>query len=351
MSETSRPAVSLYQRYRPQRFADLVGQEIVAESLRRAVAEDRPSHAYLFEGAQGTGKTSTARILAKALNCMSPQEPGEPCNECDSCLDITEGVSMDYNELDMGSAGGVESIREVIQRSGLATPGKWRVVVFDEAHLMSPSAASALLKYLEESPQNVVTILCTTEPHKLLRTVLSRVQRRNFKRADYPVMRAHLDRIVQDLGASVVDADIDAAILEGAGSFRDTLSALESIIETGKAPESHAHKVVQALADADTKTVLAFVAEAIKDGEPPRALAEEVFALLRELFFIQVGAQEVLSTPDWGTRADTARALGPKRTVKAMELLGEAVVGMQMGGDGRVALEIALARFCALPRG
>ncbi|MBV8980017.1 MAG: DNA polymerase III subunit gamma/tau, partial [Acidimicrobiia bacterium] len=154
---------SLYRRYRPQRFSELRGQDHVSRTLRNAVRENRVAHAYLFSGPRGTGKTSSARILAKALNCAQPND-GEPCGECASCVEVTNGTSLDVHELDAASNNGVEAMRDLVARAALGTPGRWKVYIVDEVHMLSAAASNALLKTLEEPPGHVVFVLATTDP-------------------------------------------------------------------------------------------------------------------------------------------------------------------------------------------
>ena len=166
---------ALYRRFRPGRFAEVRGQDHVVRALRGAVKNERISHAYLFSGPRGTGKTTAARILAKALNCEAPLE-GDACGQCESCVAITRGASLDVVELDAASNNGVDDIREIIAGAWHATPGSWKVYIFDEVHQLSKSASAALLKTLEEPPSHVVFVLATTDPHKVLPTIRSRTQ-------------------------------------------------------------------------------------------------------------------------------------------------------------------------------
>lgn len=347
MTEVTPEYEALYTRYRPQQFRQLVGQEVVAESLRKSVESGTVSHAYLFSGPRGTGKTSTARILAKAVNCAEPVN-GEPCNKCQSCLDITDSVSLDVVEYDAASNSGVDAIREIISRSSLASPGNRKFIILDECHMLSTSAFNALLKTLEEAPGRTVFILATTDPRRVPETILSRCQKRNFKLVAPDQMTDFLGKIIRHAGLEISDEQIGQVILEGGGSVRDTLTALESAVLMGQTKTSWSHVLIEHMVTADTVQVLSTVAEAVKDGTPPRTLAEELFTVLRECFFVQMNATEALTTPDWGKRVAVANGLGPKRTVKAIELLSDAIVGMQSGGDGRINLEVALARFCAL---
>ncbi|MHB1090542.1 MAG: DNA polymerase III subunit gamma/tau, partial [Ilumatobacteraceae bacterium] len=170
---------SLYRRYRPRRFAELKGQEHVVRALRNAVINHREGQAYLFSGPRGTGKTSTARILAKVLNCEVPKD-GEPCGICNSCVAIDSGISYDVLELDAASNNGVENMRDLIERSSLGNPGRHRVFILDEVHMLSKPAEAALLKTLEEPPPHVVFVLATTDPQKVSETIRSRTQHLQF---------------------------------------------------------------------------------------------------------------------------------------------------------------------------
>src|SRR5437879_6284724 len=166
---------SLYRRYRPQRFSELRGQDHVSRALRNAVREGRVSHAYLFSGPRGTGKTSSARILAKALNCVAPTD-GEPCGVCESCVGVATGTSLDVHELDAASNNGVEAMRDLVARASLGTPGRWKVYIVDEVHMLSAAASNALLKTLEEPPGHVVFVRATTDRRRVLPTRRSRTQ-------------------------------------------------------------------------------------------------------------------------------------------------------------------------------
>lgn len=338
---------ALYRKYRPQTFSQVVGQDAVTQGLSRAIAEDRVSHAYLFHGPRGTGKTSMALILAKALNCLNRQGV-EPCNACESCLAINTGNSLDVVEYDSATNSGVDAMRDILSKVSLASPGKKKVIIFDECHMLSASASSALLTTLERPPAHVVFVFATTDPNKVLSTIRSRTQKWGFNLVRVETLQKHLADVARDAGLDVSEEVIQTAVLQGNGSVRDALSALDALALSGVTEVSHAASLVSALATSDLAAVFKTIAQSQQDGEAARPLAEETLGLLRECFLIQMGASDLLTTPDWGNRESTAKALGPKKTVMAIELLAEAIAAMQSDFDARVNLEVALARYCKM---
>ena len=217
---------ALYRRYRPRRFGDLKGQDHVVQALRSAVADGREGQAYLFSGPRGTGKTSSARILAKVLNCENPRD-GEPCCECESCLAVERGTSYDVHELDAASNNGVDAMRDLIEKASLGTPGRHKVYILDEVHMLSKAAEAALLKTLEEPPSHVVFVLATTDPQKMSDTIRSRTQHLQFHLLPADTLAEHVRWVAADAGLDVSDSAFDQVLASGAGSARDTLSALE----------------------------------------------------------------------------------------------------------------------------
>ena len=228
------PFVSLYRRFRPGRFDELRGQDHVVRALRSAVRDDRVSHAYLFSGPRGTGKTSSARILAKALNCEAPVD-GEPCDVCTSCVEITQGSSLNVHELDAASNNGVDAMRDLVAHASLGTPGRWKVYIVDEVHMLSPSAANALLKTLEEPPSHVVFVLATTDPQKVSPTIRSRTQHLEFRLLGAETLHNLLESVNEEAGLHVDEEALEAAVRRGRGSARDALSALDQVVASGSA--------------------------------------------------------------------------------------------------------------------
>jgi DNA polymerase III subunit gamma/tau len=338
---------SLYRRFRPGRFVELRGQDHVVRALQGAVKNQRVSHAYLFSGPRGTGKTTTARILAKALNCESPLD-GDACNKCASCVAITKGTSLDVTELDAASNNGVDDIRDITAGAWHGTPGSWKVYIFDEVHQLSKAASAALLKTLEEPPPHVVFVLATTDPHKVMPTIRSRTQHLEFRLFNGETLNSLLHEVEKAAGLSADDATIEAAVRLGRGSARDALSALDQLIATGSLMESQPEfdGLFRALVDGDAVEALKSLAVLTREGWDPEQLAESFAAEVRQVFLLQV-APEVADAVDsdrnrltaWGER------LGLPRTVRVLETVGRAMREMKSAPEKIVILEVALVRL------
>jgi DNA polymerase-3 subunit gamma/tau len=338
---------SLYRRFRPGRFVELRGQDHVVRALQGAVKNQRVSHAYLFSGPRGTGKTTTARILAKALNCENPLD-GDACNICASCVAITKGTSLDVTELDAASNNGVDDIRDITAGAWHGTPGSWKVYIFDEVHQLSKAASAALLKTLEEPPPHVVFVLATTDPHKVMPTIRSRTQHLEFRLFNGETLSSLLHEVEHAAGLNADDATIEAAVRLGRGSARDALSALDQLIATGSIVETQPEfdGLFRALVDADAVAALKSLAELTREGWDPEQLAENFAAEVRQVFLLQV-APEVADAVDsdrdrlieWGTQ------LGLPRTVRILETVGRAMREMKSAPEKIVILEVAMVRL------
>lgn len=341
---------SLYRRFRPRKFSELYGQEHVVRALRNAVINGREGQAYLFSGPRGTGKTTTARILAKVLNCEAPSG-GEPCCACDSCRAVEAGNSYDVLELDAASNNGVEEVRELIASAALTSPGRHRVFILDEAHMLSRPAEAALLKTLEEPPEHVVFVLATTDPQKISETIRSRVQHLQFHLLPVEELEKYVRHVVASAGLDVSDEHIDLVLRQGGGSARDTLSALELVVSGGSEPETvrATDELIDALVARDQARVLAAVASAVNLGRDPRGLAEDVVRSMRDSF-LAVLSPELVQLPADTVRdlAARARSLGNRTVVRIMEVLGTTLVEMRHAPDPRLLLEVALVRI-AMP--
>ena len=342
---------ALYRRYRPRRFSEMRGQDHVVRALRNAVINHREGQAYLFSGPRGTGKTTSARILAKVLNCERPVD-GEPCCECDSCLAVERGTSYDVHELDAASNNGVDAMRDLIEKASLGTPGRHKVYILDEVHMLSKQAEAALLKTLEEPPSHVVFVLATTDPQKVSETIRSRTQHLRFHLLPMDELEAHIRWVVADAGLQVGDAAIQAALAQGGGSARDTLSALELLASTGddEIDVVDLGEFVEALIEFDPGRALTAVAHAVQHGRDPRALTDDIVRTLRDCF-LSLMAPELVTLPEGQARLVTERAarLGAARTVRAMERLGEILVEMRHAPDPRLLVEVALVQLTHEP--
>ncbi len=339
---------SLYRRYRPQRFSEVRGQDHITQTLRNAVRTDNVAHAYLFSGPRGTGKTSTARILAKALNCTAPED-GEPCGRCASCVEITEGRSLDVIELDAASNRGIDAMRELVARVSLGTPGRWKVYIVDEVHMLTTEAANTLLKTLEEPPAHVVFVLATTEPQKVLITIQSRTQHFEFRLFPAALLVELLQSVATDAGLDVAPEAIDLVARRGNGSARDALSVLDQVAAAGGIDHEPpgTDELIEALVERDVGQALLFVAERCGAGHDPRQLTRQVLEHLRQAFLVTMSRGLVGLPDDDLARVEAqGRRLGPAAAVRAMEVLGDTLVAMRDAPDPRVLLDVAFVRLC-----
>ena len=356
--------VSLYRRYRPQTFAEIVGQPHVTETLSQAITEDRLHHAYLFTGPRGTGKTSTARILAKAVNCMQGPTP-TPCNSCDQCMAITAGSNVDVIEIDAASHGGVDDVRDLRERVAFApASARMKVYIVDECHMLSTAGWNAFLKTVEEPPNHVLFVFATTEPHKVLATILSRTQRFDFRGLSAELLGRHVEYVGGREGLGFDAGSIALITRAGDGSVRDTLSVLEQVVSfTG--PKVTVEGVAEVLGATDVD-LLAYLATSITGGEVAalcrlvqrladsghdlRQFARDATEHLRALFLIQTApdADLVPGTPErLAAMREQAGRLGQIELLRAVDLLAECQAQMRRGNT-RLPLELALAK-AALP--
>ena len=312
-----------------------------------SVRDDRVGHAYLFSGPRGTGKTSTARILAKAINCENPSD-GEPCGECESCLAFAAGTSYDLHELDAASNNKVEDIRDLISKVSFGTPGRRKVYVLDEVHMLTTGAENALLKTLEEPPAHVCFVMCTTEPHKVAATVRSRAQHLLFELVTAEELAEHVRWVSEDAKLSLSEDDLDYAVRAGNGSVRDTLSALDQVVSAEGKPDDDdlIEEFVAALAAHDTGKMLAAADGAIRSGKEPRVIGEEIVRALRSAFLCSVGADLSHLLPQEQAQAEARAAQLPTAAItKTFEELGQALVHMRQSPDPRIDLELAFFRI------
>ena len=338
---------SLYRRFRPRKFSELYGQDHVVRALRNAVINGREGQAYLFSGPRGTGKTTTARILAKVLNCENPVG-GEPCCECDSCKAVEVGTSYDVLELDAASNNGVQEIRDIIDAAALSSPGRHRVFILDEVHMLTRAAEAALLKTLEEPPAQVVFVLATTDPQKVSETIRSRVQHLQFHLLPIDELEKYVRFVIEKAELDVDDESIAMVLRQGGGSARDTLSALELVAAGGGEPEDaeHVEDIVRAIIARDHGAALAAVAKAMQQGRDAHTYAEDIVRLMRDCFLSMMSPELVMLPAVRIAEINVyARDLGVQRIVRVMETLGSTMVEMRHAPDARLLLEVAIVQL------
>ena len=343
------PYQALYRRFRPQRFSEVLGQDHVTRALRAAVRDGKVAHAYLFSGPRGTGKTSTARILAMALNCEQPQD-GEPCGECRSCVAVRSGSSLDVQELDSATNRGVDEMRDLLSRVSLGTPGRWKVYIVDEVHQITTTAASALLKTLEEPPAHVIFVLATTDPQKVMETIRSRTQHFEFRLLSSEVLGSLLADVAKRAELDLPADALDVVVRRGHGSARDALSALDQVAAAGSVYDDTTlvSELVEAIVERDAGGVLVKVAEAATSGLDARRLGAELLEHLRN-GFLATRARDLVLLSEAATAevADQAARLGAAALVRAMEVIGQSLIDMRDSADPRTTLEVALVRLAA----
>lgn len=356
----------LYRKWRPSFFKDVVGQEHITTALKNELVANRINHAYLFTGCRGTGKTTCAKILAKAVNCLNRAD-GDPCGECENCRDFMDGKLYDIVEIDAASNTGVDNIRDIIEKAMILPSNpkvKYRVFIIDEVHMLSGGAFNALLKTLEEPPAHVLFILATTEVHKLPATILSRCQRFDFHRISPEPMAQRLCYIAHEEGAELSE---EAALLianVADGAFRDALSILDRCIGTslnidekvvrevaGLANRDYLFALGNALKERECADALLTVDELYKDSKDMAQLCRELISYFRNLMLIKTlkNPREllVMSNEEYSAAENQARFISLGEIIYAMDSLQIACDRMSRGNDSRTELEMALIKICS----
>jgi DNA polymerase-3 subunit gamma/tau len=353
------------RRYRPQRFDELVGQEHVARGLSGAIESGRIGHAYLFTGARGVGKTSAARIFAKALECATGPA-AEPCNQCDTCAAIAAGQDVDVVEIDAASNRGIDEIRSLRQNVAVRPArGRFKIYIIDEVHMLTREAFNALLKTLEEPPGHVKFVLCTTEPEKLPITILSRCQRFDFVTVDAPAIARRLGQIVTAEGATVTDDALALIARRAAGSLRDSQSLLEQLLGSsagaigiddvhaviGTGREERIGALLGAIANRDPAAALAALDESLAGGADPGGVLEQLLGALRDCLVASVGCGPALLLQGDGLGIDlaaTGRLLGTETVLAMLQILDQSLSRMRTSGHAGVLAEMAIVRLARL---
>ncbi len=365
-SEPSPSYVVVARRYRPQGFGELIGQEHVAQALSNAIATHRVGHAYLFTGARGTGKTSTARIFAKALNCASGPT-AEPCNRCDSCQSISRGDDVDVLEIDGASNRGIDDIRGLRQNVNVRpSRSRFKIYIIDEVHMLSREAFNALLKTLEEPPEHVKFIFCTTEATKIPITILSRCQRFDFAGISTRSIFDRLKQIIEAEGVQAEDEALEVLARRAAGSMRDSQSLLEQLLSfasqritvadvhgmLGTAGDQRLTAIVSHLVKRNAAAALGELSATVQEGVDVALLIEQLFGYFRDCMVAAVGCPAdtflYASTANSGEVIDAGQRLGLQTILAAMQILDQTLSRMKYSTQARILAELALVRICSL---
>jgi DNA polymerase III subunit gamma/tau len=356
-------STSLYRRHRPGSFDEVVGQQHVVRTLRNAVEGGKVHHAYLFVGSRGTGKTSMAKILARSLNCERGGPTTTPCGECESCLTIAAGTSVDVIEMDAASNRSVDDVRDLRERVAYAPiGGHWKVYILDEAHMLTKEAWNAFLKTLEEPPPNTVFVLATTEAHKVMATIADRCQRFDFQRPSLKQISEVLTRAAAAEGIEVEKGALAMIARSASGSFRDALGTLDQLVAfggekvsldavlevLGAADAELLFEAVDAVLAEDPRGALLSVEKMAGSGRDPAQFARDLLAHLRHLLVTQTVGEVpetfVVTASDEDRLAAQAAAIGAATLVRTIDELAAALTAVREGDDARMAVEIALLK-------
>ncbi|MCW2801154.1 MAG: polymerase subunit gamma/tau [Aeromicrobium sp.] len=360
--------LALYRRYRPETFAEVIGQDHVTEPLRHALAANKVNHAYLFSGPRGCGKTTSARILARAMNCEKAPV-AEPCGECQSCRDLARGGpgSIDVIEIDAASHGGVDDARDLRERAFFApVSSRYKVYIIDEAHMVSPQGFNALLKLVEEPPPHLKFIFATTEPDKVIGTIRSRTHHYPFRLVPPKVLGDYLLELCKSEGVTLEPNALPLVVRAGQGSVRDTLSVLDQLLGgagpsgvtydlavqlLGYTPDALLDEAIDAFAASDGGTVFGVVDKVIESGQDPRRFAEDLLQRLRDLVIV-AAVPDALSTGLLDVPGDRAERLlsqasgfGPSELTRAADIVNAALLEFRGATAPRLLLELMCARI------
>ena len=357
---------ALYREWRPRTFNDVVGQEHITTTLKNQILNNRIAHAYLFCGTRGTGKTSTAKVFAKALNCLNLNE-GEPCNECEMCRKINEGLAIDVTELDAASNNGVDKIRDIIDDVKYPPQeARYKVYIMDEVHMLSAGAVNAFLKTLEEPPNNVIFILATTDPQKLPITILSRCQRFDFKRINNNEITARLRKIVNDQNVLADERSLNLIARVSDGAMRDSLSILDQAISMGNGnvdyntvvsmlglvTNEHLFNLVNAIIQRSVEKSIEIIEDVIYSGKDIYLFIKDLITHYRNLLMVKVtnNPEEVLdmSEENIALIKEQGARLRAEEIMRCIRILQEAENNAKLSKQARLYCELAVIKMCKI---
>ena len=355
---------ALYREWRPKTFYDVVGQEHITTTIKNQILNNRIAHAYLFCGTRGTGKTSTAKVFAKALNCLNLKD-GEPCNECTMCTKINEGLAIDVTELDAASNNGVDKIRDIIDDVKYPPQeARYKVYVMDEVHMLSTGAVNAFLKTLEEPPRNVIFILATTDPQKLPITILSRCQRFDFKRINNKDIIARLRKIVTEQNVEIEDKSLALISRVSDGAMRDSLSILDQSIAMGDGAVSydslvnmlglvtneHLFTLTTAIINKNVEKAMNIIDDVVYAGKDVYLFIKDLVGHYRNILMVKVthNPEEVLDMAEENIVLvkEQASKIRVEEVMRAIRILQEAESNAKMSKQARLYLELAAIQMC-----
>ena len=357
---------ALYREWRPRTFDDVVGQEHITTTLKNEILNDRIAHAYLFCGTRGTGKTSTAKVMAKALNCIDLKD-GEPCNECEMCRKINDGLAIDVTELDAASNNGIDKIRDIIDDTKYPPQeAKYKVYIMDEVHMLSVGAVNAFLKTLEEPPKNVIFILATTDPQKLPITILSRCQRFDFKRINQKEISSRLRRITDAQEILYEEKSLDLIARVSDGAMRDALSILDQAIAMGEnkinyedlvsilglVTNEYLFDITDAIIDRNIEKSMVIIDKLVYAGKDMQLFIKDLIAHFRNLLMVKVtnNPEEVLdmSLENIALVKEQARKIRVEEIMRSIRILQDAEANSKASKQSRLYLELALIKMCKI---
>jgi len=360
ITDTAATAQVFYRKWRPSNFSQLVGQEHVSATLRQAIKQSRVSHSYLFCGPRGCGKTTTARIIAKAVNCLDIQD-GDPCDACANCKSVNGGQFMDIIELDAASNRGIDEIRDIREKVNFSpAQGQRKVYIIDEAHMLTDAASNAFLKTLEEPPPHVIFVLCTTEAHRILPTIISRCQRFDFRRISSELIYGRLADITEAEGVSVDPEALRQVARHSSGSLRDAENLLEQLVvsSSGSVTQKQVEQflglddgensleLVKYLLMGNTSAALTAVNRAAWGGTDLRQLHKQTIELLRAVMHLKWGSEDAIDLSDNVTAQlqELVGNLPPRRIVRGLKIWSN--VNMRYDAPSTLPLELAVVEIC-----